>query len=116
RLKTDEKFDATEHDHKHINVSYARGRGMEFGIHAHFHNHEVNKEMILGIFQTAGIISFGLGGSLGSLLISQSVSLEIITYIGAGIILFNIIFGTIGLSLARKRKTVCQDSNNSDNS
>ncbi|MHA1121861.1 MAG: MFS transporter [Candidatus Heimdallarchaeota archaeon] len=112
RLKTDKKFDATEHEHKHINVSYARGRGMEFGIHAHFHDHEVNKEMILGIFQTAGIISFGLGGSLGSLLISQSVSLEIITYIGAGIILFNIIFGTIGLSLARKRKAASQNLNN----
>ncbi len=112
RLKTDEKFVATEHEHKHINFSYARGRGMELGIHAHFHNHEVNKEMILGIFQTAGIISFGLGGSLGSLLISQAVSLEIITYIGAGIILFNIIFGTIGLSLARKRRIVSQNNNN----
>jgi MFS family permease len=115
RLKTDEKFTATEHEHKHINFCYARGRGMELGIHAHFHNHEVNKEMILGIFQTAGIISFGLGGSLGSLLISQSVSLEMITYIGAGIILFNIVFGIIGLSLARKRKTACQDNNNSLN-
>ncbi|MCE7746206.1 MAG: hypothetical protein GPJ52_13835, partial [Candidatus Heimdallarchaeota archaeon] len=55
---------------------------------------------------------FGLGGSLGSLLISQSVSLEIITYIGAGIILFNIVFGTIGLSLARKRKAASQDLKN----
>jgi MFS family permease len=110
RLTIEEKYAATEHKHKHINFSYARGRGMELGIHAHYHNHEINKEMILGIFQTAGIISFGLGGSLGSLLISQSVSLEIITYIGAGIILFNIIFGAIGLSLARKRKTASQDN------
>ena len=60
--------------------------------------------MIIGIFQIVGIISFGLGGSLGSLLLSHSVSLEIITYIGAGIILFNIIIGGIGLALARKRK------------
>jgi MFS family permease len=111
RLKTDKKFAATEHEHKHINVSYIRGRGMEFGIHGHFHNHEINKEMILGIFQTAGIISFGLGGSLGSLLISQSVSLEIITYIGAGIILFNMVFGVIGLSLSRKRKITSKNLN-----
>ncbi|NHJ40382.1 MAG: MFS transporter [Asgard group archaeon] len=104
RLKTDEKFDVVEHTHKHINVSYVRGRGMEFGIHAHYHNHGYSKEMILGIFQTAGIISFGLGGSLGSLLISQSVSLEIITYIGAGLILFNLIFGFVGFSLTRKHK------------
>ncbi|MHA1557239.1 MAG: MFS transporter [Candidatus Heimdallarchaeota archaeon] len=114
RLLTDEKFAATEHKHKHINFSFARGRGMVFGIHAHFHNHEINKEMILGIFQTVGIISFGLGGSLGSLLLSQSVSLETITFIGGGIILFNIIFGSIGLYLARKRQSANQDKNNND--
>jgi MFS family permease len=114
RLKSDDKFPATEHDHKHINVSYMRGRGMEFGIHAHYHNHEINKEMILGIFQTAGIISYGLGGSLGSLLISQNVSLEIITYIGAGIILFNMVFGVIGLSLSRKRKAESSSKTSDD--
>ncbi|MHA1125652.1 MAG: MFS transporter [Candidatus Heimdallarchaeota archaeon] len=112
RLKVDEKFAATEHKHKHINFSFARGRGMELGIHAHFHEHEVDKEMILGIFQTVGIISFGLGGLLEALLISQSVSLETITFIGAGIILFNIIFGGIGLALARKRKATQQKDTN----
>ncbi|MHA1355556.1 MAG: MFS transporter, partial [Candidatus Heimdallarchaeota archaeon] len=90
RLKIDDKFATTEHKHKHINFSYIRGRGMELGLHAHLHEHEVDKEIIIGIFQIVGIISFGLGGSLGSLLISQSVSLEIITYIGAGIILFKV--------------------------
>ncbi|MHA1441513.1 MAG: MFS transporter [Candidatus Heimdallarchaeota archaeon] len=112
RLKIDDKFAATEHKHKHINFSYIRGRGMELGLHAHLHEHEVDKEIIIGIFQIVGIISFGLGGSLGSLLISQSVSLEIITYIGAGIILFNIIFGGIGLALARKRKAAKQNDAN----
>ncbi|MHA1738487.1 MAG: MFS transporter [Candidatus Heimdallarchaeota archaeon] len=112
RLKIDDKFATTEHKHKHINFSYIRGRGMELGLHAHLHEHEVDKEIIIGIFQIVGIISFGLGGSLGSLLISQSVSLEIITYIGAGIILFNIIFGGIGLALARKRKAAKQNGTN----
>ncbi|HUT80797.1 MAG TPA: MFS transporter [Candidatus Bathyarchaeia archaeon] len=115
RLKIDEKITIIEHNHKHINFNYIRGRGMEIGIHTHNHNHELNKETILGIFQIAGIISFGIGGSLGSLLISQAVSLEIITYIGAGIILFNIIFGTIGLSLARKRKKIPEGSKNNLN-
>ncbi len=112
RLKVDEKFAATQHEHKHINFSYARGRGMVFGIHAHLHEHEVDKEIIIGIFQTVGIISFGLGGLLEALLLSQSVSLEIITYIGAGIILFNIVFGGIGLALARKRKAGQQERTN----
>ncbi len=103
-LKTGKKIALTEHDHKHINLKYIRERGIEIGIHTHLHRHEVNKETILGIFQIAGIISFGIGGALGSLLISQSVSLELITFIGAGIILFNLIFGIIGLSLAQKQK------------
>jgi len=112
RLKTDKKYEAFEHEHKHINISYVRGRGMEFGIHAHYHNHGYSKEMILGIFQTAGIISFGLGGSLGSLLISQSISLEIITYIGAGLILFNLIFGFVGFSLARRQRITFKNNSN----
>ncbi len=61
RLIIDEKYASTEHKHKHINFSFTRGQGMRFGIHAHFHNHGINKGLILGIFQTAGIISFGLG-------------------------------------------------------
>ncbi|MFW9923957.1 MAG: MFS transporter [Candidatus Thorarchaeota archaeon] len=108
KIKADINSEDTNHHHKHINFSYTRGRGMVLGIHAHYHQHGIDKELILGIFQIVGIISFGIGGSIGSLLLVLSITLETITYIGSGIIFANIILGIIGIIITRKEKTKCQ--------
>jgi len=80
------------HEHKHLNISISRGQGFTFGIHSHTHEHKPSKEsMIMGL-QLAGILSFGLGGLVGSSILSLGGTAELLVYIGAGVLIFTSLF------------------------
>ena len=85
------------HEHSHLNISFGRSHGFKFGVHSHVHEHKPSKEsMIMGL-QVVGILSFGLGGLVGSAILGLGGSAETLIYIGAGVLIF-----TAFIALAEK--------------
>lgn len=92
---TELSSDEVHHEHKHLNVSMSRGHGFSFGIHSHVHEHKPSKEsMIMGL-QLTGIVSFGLGGIVGSAILGFGGSAELLIYIGAGVLIFASFFAIV---------------------
>jgi MFS family permease len=86
-----------QHKHRHLNISISRGQGFTFGVHSHEHEHKPSKEsMIMGL-QLIGILSFGLGSTVGSIILSLGGTAEILIFIGAGVLIF-----TAGIALVEK--------------
>ncbi|MCG3226084.1 MAG: hypothetical protein H7645_04135, partial [Candidatus Heimdallarchaeota archaeon] len=92
---TELSSDEVHHEHKHLNISMSRGHGFSFGIHSHVHEHKPSKEsMIMGL-QLTGIVSFGLGGIVGSAILGFGGSAELLIYIGAGVLIFASFFAIV---------------------
>lgn len=86
-----------QHKHRHLNISISRGQGFTFGVHSHVHEHKPSKEsMIMGL-QLIGILSFGLGSTVGSAILSLGGTAELLIFIGAGVLIF-----TAWIALAEK--------------
>ncbi|MCG3222223.1 MAG: MFS transporter [Candidatus Heimdallarchaeota archaeon] len=87
--------DKVHHEHRHLNISMSRGQGFSFGIHSHVHEHKPSKEsMIMGL-QLAGILSFGLGGIVGSAILGFGGNAELLIYIGAAVLIFASFFAIV---------------------
>jgi MFS family permease len=92
---TELSSDEVHHEHRHLNISMSRGQGFSFGIHSHVHEHKPSKEsMIMGL-QLTGILSFGLGGIVGSAILGFGGSAELLIYIGAAVLIFASFFAIV---------------------
>ena len=94
----DEELSNTKihHKHRHLNVSFGRGQGFNFGVHSHVHEHKPSKEsMIMGL-QVVGILSFGMGGIVGSAILGLGGTAELLIYIGATILIFTSLIALAG--------------------
>ncbi len=101
---TELSSDEVHHEHKHLNISMSRGHGFSFGIHSHVHEHKPSKEsMIMGL-QLTGIVSFGLGGIVGSAILGFGGSAELLIYIGAGVLIFASFFAIVEKIYKYERK------------
>ena len=89
----------SEHSHKHLNLSFSKEEGFALGAHSHMLNHKPDRESIISWLQLTSIISFGLGGVVGSTFLTLGGTAEFLIYIGA-IILFLIYIGAIVLFIA----------------
>ncbi|MFX0085335.1 MAG: MFS transporter [Candidatus Hodarchaeota archaeon] len=70
------------HSHKHLDLGFSPSGSFILGLHKHEHKHENQPETIVGGLQSIGIFFFGIGSFIGSWLLSQNVTLDIITTIG----------------------------------
>ena len=86
-----------QHKHRHLNISISRGQGFTFGVHSHEHEHKPSKESLIMGLQLAGILSFGLGSTVGSAILSLGGTAELLIFIGAGVLIF-----TAWIALAEK--------------
>lgn len=92
------------HKHRHLNVSFGRGQGFNFGVHSHVHEHKPSKEsMIMGL-QVVGILSFGMGGIVGSAILGLGGTAELLIYIGASVLIFTSLIALAGKLFKYEKK------------
>lgn len=94
-----EKSQEFAHTHNHLDMGFSSSGSFAFSVHKHEHNHQMKSETIVGTLQATGVVFLGLGSLVGSWLLIQDISLEVVTIIG-GIFLiiasiFSIIFSLI---------------------
>ncbi|MFX1256120.1 MAG: MFS transporter [Promethearchaeota archaeon] len=70
------------HSHTHIHFGFSTGGGFTLGAHQHDHAHELHSDSFVAMLQSIGILTFGLGSILGSLLLFQGYPLQAVTVIG----------------------------------
>ncbi len=79
---TNEKIRYYTHSHKHLDLGFSSSGSFILGLHKHEHKHETQPETIVGGLQSLGILFFGIGSLIGSWLLSQNITLDVITIIG----------------------------------
>ncbi|MBD3213058.1 MAG: MFS transporter [Candidatus Lokiarchaeota archaeon] len=101
-LKIENHFDEglldsySEHSHRHLNISFSKGQGFTFGAHSHVHEHTPDRESIISWLQLTSIISYGLGGFIGSIILTIGGSAELLIYIGSIILLLGSLIALFG--------------------
>ncbi len=96
-----EKIQEFTHSHTHLDFGFSTSGSFTFGVHEHHHKHESRPETIVGTLQSTGIIFFGIGSLVGSWLLMQGLTLDIVTIIG-GLCLAFASFFSIMLSVITK--------------
>ncbi|MFX0061665.1 MAG: MFS transporter [Candidatus Hermodarchaeota archaeon] len=99
------------HSHTHIHLSFSTGGGFITGAHKHDHAHEIHSDSFVAMLQSIGILTFGFGSILGSLLLSQGYTLQTITIIGGFCLLLASGAGVI-FSLSQRKSPSFQNLNN----
>jgi MFS family permease len=79
---TNEKIQQYTHFHKHLDLGFSPSGSFILGLHKHEHKHETQPETIVGGLQSIGILFFGTGSLVGSWLLSQNITLDVLTIIG----------------------------------
>ena len=95
-----EKFQEFAHTHNHLDMGFSSSGTFVLSIHRHEHNHQMKPETIVGTLQSTGVVFLGLGSLVGSWLLIQNISLEVVTIIG-GICLIIASLFSILLSIIR---------------
>lgn len=96
-----EKIQEFTHSHTHLDFGFSTSGSFTIGVHEHVHKHESRPETIVGTLQSTGIIFFGIGSLVGSWLLIQGLTLDIVTIIGGLCLAFASFFG-IMLSVITK--------------
>jgi MFS family permease len=92
----------SEHSHRHLNISFSKGQGFSFGAHSHMHEHKPDRESIISWLQLTSIISFGLGGVVGSSILTLGGTAEFLIYIGAVVLFIASLIAIMGKLVRRK--------------
>jgi len=95
-----EKSQEFAHTHNHLNMGFSSSGSFAFSVHKHEHNHQMKSETIVGALQATGVVFLGLGSLVGSWLLIQDISLEVVTIIGGICLIIASLFSII-LSLIR---------------
>jgi MFS family permease len=90
------------HSHKHLDLGFSGSGSVVFGVHDHPHEHNMQQETFVSVLQSIGIISFGMGSFIGSLLLISGFSLALVTNIG-GVCLISASILSIFFSLPKIR-------------
>lgn len=110
-LEIENRFDEgllesySEHSHKHLNIYFSKGQGFTFGAHTHMHEHKPDRESIISWLQLTSIISYGLGGFVGSIILTLGGDSEFLIYLGAIILLFSSLIALLGRLVKRRDNT-----------